>query len=653
MNSSKKKVVIYVPDSTSGIYLPLLWASAKSYYEIKGQRPDEYEWIHPRINYEFNFEKLKEQLLKIKPDVFGISMYIWNDVQCLEAAKWVKETFPNCLVISGGPQQYFKHEKNWFEKYTFLDASLDGGQYGEVTIADILDNLTDDNKVDWDLVTEVVYPGKTILPKTDRGILKSKKRINKRAFMWDYSPYDMQRDVILECSNEIRSLTSENETYDVNAYVNGKLETTRGCPYACAFCDWGGGIASKVIQKSVDKVKLDINILEEAGCSYIFLCDANFGIMRDRDIEIMNYLAERKKKNPFLFHVYFGGFAKSDKHTEVIKEILDIDARHNLTWDLSYKASVQSIHKDILDNIKRSDISFEKHIYLAKHLKDNYNFSSYAECISGLPGITPDRWYEEMNVFASHNMDICLYNWHMLPETPSYDHAFRDRMGIKTVEKFNNMQTNNSTLRKSEVVVETFSYTKEDYKEMWMAYAIQRSFWATGLLRKTIKQILKQSDMGYGDFVKMFYRDFLRGNPGPVFKKYVDQVDKQYADYYDPNSDVSNLSIMFPTANVPMQSSLMLFYFYNLDNCRDTLVSWLIHNFPYLNEKAINKELDKFITVNNRYTTKFSLTRAISFNNSVIDQFKKDTEGNLVDFIVTQMETYTNTNFLTARAIGV
>jgi hypothetical protein len=82
-------------------------------------------------------------------------------------------------------------------------------------------------------------------------------------------------------------------------------------------------------------------------------------------------------------------------------------------------------------------------------------------------------------------------------------------------------------------------------------------------------------------------------------------------------------------------------------------VSWLIHNFPYLNEKAINKELDKFITVNNRYTTKFSLTRAISFNNSVIDQFKKDTEGNLVDFIVTQMETYTNTNFLTARAIGV
>ena len=65
MKSAKKKIVIYVPDSTSGIYLPLLWASAKSYYEIKGQHPSKYEWIHPRINYEFNSDKLKAYLLTV------------------------------------------------------------------------------------------------------------------------------------------------------------------------------------------------------------------------------------------------------------------------------------------------------------------------------------------------------------------------------------------------------------------------------------------------------------------------------------------------------------------------------------------------------------------------------------------------------------
>jgi putative methyltransferase len=635
----KKKVVIYIPDSSSGIYLPLLWASCKSYYEIKGKRVDEYEWIHPRINYQFDDEKLKEHLLEVKPDIFGISMYIWNDVQCLEIAKWVKEQFPQCLVISGGPQQYFKHEDDWFSKYPFLDASLDGGEYGELTVADILDNLREDNTVAWSLVREVVYPSK------DRKIIfKSKKTSSKLDFFWDYSPYDMQKDVILECAKEVLQFES---------HINGKLETTRGCPYSCAFCDWGGGIASKVIKKPVDKVKKDIDVIEAAGCSYVFLCDANFGILRDRDISIMQYIANKKKMNPDLFHLYFGGFAKSDNHTEVIKEILDLDARYNLTWDLSYKASVQSIHKDVLDNIRRSDISFEKHVYLAKYLKDNYNFSSYVECISGLPGITVDKWYTEINVFASHNMNICLYNWHLLPETPSYDKNYRKKIGMKTVNKYNNMQASNSTLRKSEVVVETFSYTKDDYKEMWIAFSIQRAFWATGLLEPVIKKILKTSNIGYGDFIKLVYRSFLRGsNAGTIFSNHMYRLDEQFAHYYDPKSSVSNLSLDFPHSSAPMASSFMLMMFYSFEGCRDYLKDWLLEEFPYLTDKEVEKELDLFITIINKFTSKFKKTRYIRYTNSVIENFK-DSESSLIDYIITQMETYTKSDFLRGSSIGL
>jgi len=636
----KKKVVIYIPDSSSGVYLPLLWASCKSYYELKGKYPNKYEWIHPRINYEFDDEKLKQQLLEVKPDIFGISMYIWNDVQCLEIAKWIKETFPKCLVISGGPQQYFKHDNSWFQNYPFLDASLDGGEYGELTVADILDNLRDDNTVDWNLVREVVYPDKH-----RKNIFKSKKSTNKLDFFWDYSPYDMQRKVILECAEEIKVF---------DTHVNGKLETTRGCPYSCAFCDWGGGIGSKVIKKPLDKVKKDIDVIEESGCSYVFLCDANFGILAERDIEIMTYIANKKKRNPGLFHLYFGGFAKSDKHTEYIKKILDIDAQHNLTWDLSYKASVQSVHKDVLTNIKRSDISFDKHVYLAKYLKENYNFSSYAECISGLPGITVDKWYDEINIFTSHDMDICLYNWHLLPETPSYDFNYRRKMGMETVNKYNNMQASNSTLRKSEVVVATYSYTKEDYKEMWIAFSIQRAFWATGLLEDTLKIIFLTEKIGYGDFIKKFYRTFLRSDScGTAFKNHLDRIDKRFQMYYDPESEVSNTSLDFPTASAPMNSSFMLMLYYNFEDCRDPLLEWLLSNFPYLKRKKVVNDLDKFITHKNKFTKKFNLLRYISYSNNILSQFRKDQESDLIDFIITQMETYTKTNFLRARMIGL
>ena len=642
-----KKIAIYIPDSTSAIYLPLFWASAKSYYELKGQRTNEWEWIHPRINYEFDTKKLKKQLLDEKPDVFGISMYLWNDVQCLEIARWVKETFPNCIVISGGPQQYFKHESDWFEKYPFLDASLDGGEYGELTITDILDNLRTDNSIDWNQVREVVYPSKN-----KKTILKSKKTSSKREFFWDYSPYMMQKKIMLECSDEIRSL-HKNSKIEVGLSVNGKLETTRGCPYSCAFCDWGGGIASKVIKKSIEKVKEDILVLEESGCAYIFLCDANFGILGKRDIDIIKFIAERKINNPSLFHVYFGGFAKSDKHTEVIKKILDIDARFNLTWDLSYKASVQSIHIDVLDNIKRSDISFDKHTYLAKFLKNNYGFSSYAECISGLPGMTPDKWYEEINVYASHDMDICLYHWHLLPETPSYDKKYRQKMGIGTVNKFNNLYTSNSTLRKSEVVVETFSYSKEDYKEMWLAFSIQRAFWSTGLLSKTIKKILTKSNIGYGDFVKLFYRQFLRNSPGKVLQQHMDEIDKRFLKYFDSNSEVSNLSLNFPTTPASLYSSFMLMLFYKFDEVKNDISVWLLKQFPHLKKNDVTKELDEFIHIKNIFTSKLVGMRYIRYTNEVIYRFEDESESVLIDFFMNQMETYTRTNFLTAKVIGV
>jgi hypothetical protein len=644
----KKKIVIYVPDSTSGVYLPLLWASSKSYYELKGNRTDDYEWIHPRINYEFDNAKLKKYLLEVKPDVFGVSMYIWNDVQGLEIAKWVKETFPGCLVVSGGPQQYFKHQADWFEQYPFLDASLDGGSYGELTIADILDNLKDNNTVDWNLINEVVYPSKD-----RKTIFKSKKSISKRDFFWDYSAYDMQKEVILEVANEIRALT-DTDTAVVNTVVQGKLETTRGCPYSCAFCDWGGGIGSKVITKSIEHVKKDIDVVEATQAGYVFLCDANFGIMNDRDIDIMKYMASRKQSNPNFFHLYFGGFAKSIKHTEVIKEILDIDAQNNLSWDLSYKASIQSIHQDVLDNIKRSDIPFEKHVYLSQHLKKYYGFSTYAECISGLPGITPDKWYHEMDVYASHDMDICLYNWHLLPETPSYDYGFRKKMGIETVNKHNNMQTNNSTLRKSEVVVQSFSYSKEDYKEMWIAYAIQRGFWATGILEKTLFKIFKTSKIGYGEFIKKFYREFLRSDRcGPVLKEFIRKTDTRFEQYYDPDSSISNTSMKFPHTLAPMFSTFMLTLFYEYDGCRDYIKAWLLEEFVYLNEYSVDREMQNVITISNLHTTKWDKTRLISYSNPAIDRFKGGPVEPLINFIMTQMETYTKIKFLTGRTFGI
>jgi putative methyltransferase len=63
-----------------------------------------------------------------------------------------------------------------------------------------------------------------------------------------------------------------------NGAIHIKLETTRGCPYSCTFCDWGGGVGTKVIKKNLNDVKSDIDSLIEVDPSSIYICDANFGL---------------------------------------------------------------------------------------------------------------------------------------------------------------------------------------------------------------------------------------------------------------------------------------------------------------------------------------------------------------------------------------
>ena len=43
------------------------------------------------------------------------------------------------------------------------------------------------------------------------------------------------------------------------------IETTRGCPYKCVYCEWGGGTGTKIIKKDMELVKRDIMALKRAG----------------------------------------------------------------------------------------------------------------------------------------------------------------------------------------------------------------------------------------------------------------------------------------------------------------------------------------------------------------------------------------------------
>lgn len=478
---NQKNVYLLSPWSWND-FIPVLWPSAKTYYELHGSRPDQYRWVNPACEALTDLEDIKHEICKIPPDIFGVSLYVWNYEKTLELCRWVKHQWPHCLIITGGPHQYFKHHKNWFSKHAFLDASLPSEVYGEIAITDILDNLRADNTVDWNLVEQMRYPSR------DRTmILHSSKATYKRDFKWNYSAFACQRRELDEYVKHFRS--------HCDRPLHCKIETTRGCPYECTFCDWGGGVGTKVIAKSLESVKQDLDVLLAYDVASIYVCDANFGINGDRDVSIVQYLADRKRESTKPFpYVQYGGFAKTNRHFDYLKQIFTIEAENNMSY--VYKISQQTFDLEILNDIKRTDLRSNEHWDLAQYLRKNYAYDASVELIMGLPGMTLSKWYKEFDKPFDENVIVRAYPWHLLPEAESYSPEYRQKFGLGTAQKRHN---NSEWIMPSEIVVEASSYSRQDYCEMMVVYAIYMLFTQSGIYRNSIKYLLKNHNSRFSE----------------------------------------------------------------------------------------------------------------------------------------------------------
>ena len=146
-----------------------------------------------------DIQAFADDIISEKPDVVAFSCYIWNVTKTLELCSLIKEKY-NCLIVLGGPEVAYR-PKDVLSKYNFADFVLSGE--GEWTFPDFLDNLNGDLSC----VSGLAYR------KDGEIITVPQKEYSDNP----PSPY---------CDEFFESL-------------NGRIcyiETSRGCPYRCAFC---------------------------------------------------------------------------------------------------------------------------------------------------------------------------------------------------------------------------------------------------------------------------------------------------------------------------------------------------------------------------------------------------------------------------------
>src|SRR6185295_8461230 len=82
------------------------------------------------------------------------------------------------------------------------------------------------------------------------------------------------------------------------------VETNRGCPFTCTFCDWGQAVHTRVHELPLERVHAELEWIARHGLPYVYIADANFGIRR-RDLGIVEHLGNLRRVHGAPAFCYF------------------------------------------------------------------------------------------------------------------------------------------------------------------------------------------------------------------------------------------------------------------------------------------------------------------------------------------------------------
>ena len=362
---------IQVNNSFSGQnYLPLSLGFLVSYAQMHCKNFNDFEFLNPiykRIRIKDAVEQYKDC------DIVAFSVYVWNNNISMRIAKALKEVNPNILTLVGGC--HIPERPEYIEKYMndhpYIDIASVGE--GERVFTDFLENYPTKS---WDNVESLIYRnGDKLITTPQAERIKDMNEIPS-PFVEGYF------DGLLKDNPHERWI--------------GLWETNRGCPFACTFCDWGVGFKKKVSKYNLeDRLFYEIDWFSKNKIEFVFACDANFGMYKDRDLPIVKKFAENKEKFGYPEALSVQNTKNSNEVSYQVQKLLS-------DTGLSKGALIafQSLDPKTLKAIKRDNIKLDVFYDLqAKFMRDG--IKTFSDIILGLPEETYDSFTKGVSKLIS------------------------------------------------------------------------------------------------------------------------------------------------------------------------------------------------------------------------------------------------------------
>ena len=296
-----------------------------------------------------------------EPHVMMLSSYVWNWEYNKVLARLIKEKYPNCLTITGGPN-VDKRDKGFFEKYPMFDIAVMGE--GEQASKELLRRYLKGES--YNDIPHVFPKGGELCALPQRA---ENLNIIPSPILTGFYDWIMER-VEAEHGPQMWQVT---------------YETLRGCPYRCTFCDIGDLYWQKIKTFDMPRVEKEIDWMADRKIEYVAVCDSNWGLM-PRDVDITKYVIKKKLETgyPKFWDVTWAK-ANSDRIYEIA--MLDKEAGTRLFKGVTF--AMQSLHQETLDASRRLNLKYDAAFeYLEKYRKED--ISTYSELIWPMPEETYD-----------------------------------------------------------------------------------------------------------------------------------------------------------------------------------------------------------------------------------------------------------------------
>ena len=417
-------------------------------------------------------------------DVVAFSTYVWNHRYNYRLARRIKEFNPGCLIVFGGPEPAIENPK-LFEDEPFMDLVIK--MEGEITFKRILKEFgTDYHQI----------PG--LLINSAQGMINTGDSARIDNLDQIPSPYLTGIfDKIIQDNPEV--------------IWNATLETNRGCPYQCTFCDWGSLTYNKVKKFNLERV---FDELEWIGqhCGFVTITDANFGMFIERDDAITDKLIEVQKKYGRLSS-FSMTWAKNQKNEVVgiVKKLIE----QSPNFGQGLTVSVQSMDHDVLENIKRRNLDQHK-IDEIFALCDRNNIPVYTELILGLPGETVSSWKEAFwKIFRAGNHTGINILQAQLLENAEMNLLQKRMWRLEAVPVYDYMSGSYGDTDLQEcvdVVVSTKDIPREAMLDTLVWNSFIQTFHINGLTTYTARFFERYLDIDYSEFYDRLY-DWVRQDP--------------------------------------------------------------------------------------------------------------------------------------------